>query len=135
MRPRVIEDEGVARVLLRNRSPNAQTASLTIDTPKGGLYVDTPQKQITLVTGQQGVVDFYLQPMKKPFIGRQRSWPYIVRVAPSIPQGQPPPAMDGQVVVRPQIPPWLGILLLLSLVALCVLSFWLLSALPVFDGL
>jgi serine/threonine protein kinase len=135
MRPRVIEDEGVARVLLRNRSPNAQTASMTIDTPKGGLYVDTPQKQITLVTGQQGVVDFYLQPMKKPFIGRQRSWPYIVRVAPSIPQGQPPPAMDGQVVVRPQIPPWLGILLLLSLVALCVLSFWLLSALPVFDGL
>ncbi len=135
MRPRVIEGEGVARVLLRNKSPNAQSASLTMETPEGGLYVDAPQKQITLVAGQQGVVDFYLQPMKKPLFGRERTWPYIVRVTPSTPQGQPPPAMDGQVIVRPQVPLWLGLLLVVSFVALCVLAFWLLGTLPALSAL
>ena len=135
MRPRVLHGEGVVRVLLRNQSLNAQTAGLTIETPQGGLYVDTARKQITLVPGQQGVVDFYLQPMKKPFAGRQRSWPYIVRVAPSMPQGQPPPPMEGQLVVGPQIPLWLGLLLVVAFVALCVMAFWLLDTLPVFDAL
>lgn len=134
MRPRELRDEGVCRVLLRNRTPAAQAAALTVETPRGGLYVDAPTKQITLVPGQQGVVDFYLKPIKRPFIGREKAWPYVIRVS-SAATGGPPAGMDGRVVVRPQLPVWLAALLLLLLLTLCALVVWTLSMLPVFGGL
>ena len=134
MRPRVLRDEGVCRVLLQNHTPSAQTASLTVETPKGGLYADAAQKQIMLVPGQQGVVDFYLQPMKRPFIGRQKSWPYSIRVATTAQQGRAV-GMEGQVVVAPQIPAWLGALLLVAMLTLCGLTVWALTSLPLLDAL
>ena len=134
IRPRVLRGEGVCRVLLQNHTPVAQTASLVVETPQGGLYVDAAQKQIMLVPGQQGVVDFYLQPMKQPFAGREKSWPYVIRVVPSVPQGRPAAGMEGQVVVAPQIPAWLAALLLLLLLLLCGLVAWALPMLLPFLG-
>ena len=134
IRPRVLRGEGVCRVLLQNHTPVAQTASLVVETPQGGLYVDAAQKQIMLVPGQQGVVDFYLQPMKQPFAGREKSWPYVIRVVPSVPQGRPAAGMEGQVVVAPQIPAWLAAVLLLLLLLLCGLVAWALPMLLPFLG-
>lgn len=135
MRPRRLRDEGVCRVLLRNHSPTVQSAALTVETPQGGLYVDAAQKQIMLVPGQQGVVDFYMQPMKRPFIGREKIWPYVVRVAASASPGQPAPGIDGEVVVAPQIPLWLGLLLVVLLVGVCGLLVWTLTSVSLLDGL
>ena len=134
MRPRELRDEGICRVLLQNNAPTHQTVTLAVETPHGGLYVDAAQKQISLVPGQQGVVDFYLQPMKRPFTGRKREWPFVVRATPT----SSPVAgtgMDGQVIVTPQLPWWLALLLLVSGLALCGLGVWLLISLPVISNL
>lgn len=130
MRPRQIRGEGICRVLLINNATTAQTANLTLETPQGGLYADHAQKQITLVPGQRGVVDFYLQPMKKPFIGRERSWPFVVRVAPLQSPGDGGQGMDGTVHNAPQIPVWLAVLLLLLFLLVCGLALWSLASLP-----
>ncbi|MCO5181367.1 MAG: hypothetical protein M9896_15100, partial [Candidatus Promineofilum sp.] len=98
-------------------------------------YVDAAQKQITLVTGQQGVVDFYLQPMKRPSLGPAKTWPFIVRVVPSTTMGGPANGMDGRLTVVPQIPLWLAGLLLILLAALCGLVVWALLSLPSLAGL
>lgn len=135
MRPRVLRDEGICRVLLQNHSPSAQTASLVVETPQGGLYADAAQKQIMLVPGQQGVVDFYLQPMKRPFIGRSKAWPYIIRVVTPMQPGRQASGMDGQVVVAPQIPVWVGVLLLIATVMLCGIAVWALASFPLLGAL
>ena len=80
------------------------------------------------------MVDFYLQPMKQPFVGREKSWPYVIRVVPSVPQGRPAAGIEGQVVVAPQIPAWLAALLLLLLLLLCGLVAWALPMLLPFLG-
>lgn len=134
MRPRELRDEGICRVLLQNNMPTLQTVVLAVETSRGGLYVDAAQKQISLVPGQKGVVDFYLQPIKRPFTGRRREWPFIVRVMPT----SSPVAgagMDGRVIVTPQLPWWLALLLPVLLLALCGLALWLLISLPVVGNL
>jgi len=135
MRPRQLHHEGICRVLLQNHTPVVQTATLSVATPQGGLYVDAAQKQITLVPGQQGVVDFYIQPIKQPFTGRMKSWPFAIRLTPATAQGQPPSAMEGQVAVAPQLPLWLGLLLVVLLLSLCGLGLWTLTTLPALDSL
>lgn len=134
MRPRELRDEGVCRILLQNNAPAAQTITLAMETPRGGLYADAAQKQITLVPGQKGVVDFYLQPMKRPFTGRMQEWPFIIRVTPT---SQPAAAsgMEGRVTVAPQLPWWLAILLPVLLLSLCGLVIWMLASLPALDNL
>jgi serine/threonine protein kinase len=134
MRPRELRDEGVCRVLLQNNAPAAQTVALAVETPRGGLFADAAQKQVTLVPGQKGVVDFYLQPMKRPFTGRKREWPFIIRVTPT---SQPAAAsgMEGRVTVLPQLPWWLAILLPVLLLSLCGLVIWMLTSLPAIDNL
>ena len=80
------------------------------------------------------MVDFYLQPMKRPFTGRKREWPFVVRATPmSSPVAGA--GMDGQVIVTPQLPWWLALLLLVSGLALCGLGVWLLISLPVISNL
>lgn len=135
MRPRALRGEGVCRVLLRNQSPVVQTVGLTVETPRGGLYVDAAQKQIVLAPGQQGVVDFYLQPMKRPSVGRSKSWPFVVRVSPSMTTGPAADGMDGRLTVAPTIPAWLAALLAALLLLVCGLTIWALTALPLLEGL
>ena len=135
MRPRALRGEGVCRVLLRNQSPVVQTVGLTVETPRGGLYVDAAQKQIVLAPGQQGVVDFYLQPMKRPSVGRSKSWPFVVRVSPSMTTGPAADGMDGRLTVAPTIPAWLAALLAALLLLVCGLTIWALTALPFLEGL
>ncbi len=133
MRPRELINEGICRVLLRNRTPTPQLVNLTLETPRGGLFADAPRKQVALSAGQTGVVDFYVAAMKRPFSGRGREAPFIVRVIPSVPaEGA---AMDGRVLISPQLPLWLAALLLALLLALCVLSLWLATSLPFLRGL
>ena len=128
MRPRLLRGEGVCRVLLQNHTSTPQSAGLTVETPRGGLYVDAARKQINLAPRQRGMVDFYLQPIKQPFTGRVRTLPFEVRVTPTL--GDTGPGMEGQVIATPQIPLWLSLLLVVLAVALCGLSVWALSALP-----
>jgi hypothetical protein len=135
MRPRELRDEGVCRVLLQNHSPSTQTAALAIETPKGGLYVDAARKQITLAPGQMGVVDFYLQAMRRPSVGQAKSYPFVVRVMPSSPAAEAGPGMDGQVTVAPPLPLWLAALLVLLMLALCALAVWTLTSLPALESL
>ena len=135
MRPRLLDGEGVCRVLLQNHSLAPQTATITLETPQGGLYVDAAQKQISLVPGQMGIVDFYLKPMKQPFTGRERDWPFIVRVTPLSSQGKPAMGLDGQMTVTPQLPWWLFLLVLVLLVVVCGLAVWSLSSISLLDAL
>lgn len=135
MRPRLLEGEGICRVLLQNHSLAPQSATLTLETPRGGLYADAAQKQVLLVPGQMGVVDFYLKPMKQPFIGRDRNWPFIIRVTPHSSLGGPAPGMDGLVRATPQMPWWLALLLAALLLVGCGLALWLLISLPMVNNL
>ena len=134
MRPRELRDEGICRVLLQNNAPTHQTVTLAVETPRGGLYVDAAQKQISLVPGQQGVVDFYLQPMKRPFTGRKREWPFVVRATPISSPGSVS-EMTGQVNVRPQIPLWLGLLILALMAVLCAMTVWVLTSVSLLEGI
>jgi eukaryotic-like serine/threonine-protein kinase len=129
MRPRELRDEGICRVLLQNQTPNPQTMRLTAETPQGGLYFDEAQKQIGLAPGQTGVVDFYVQAMKRPVTGQRRSRPFIIHVA-QLPQPPQPPALEGQMTITPQIPVWLALLLFILLLAVCGLLAWAITALP-----
>lgn len=135
MRPRALRGPGIARVMLQNHALAPQMATLSVETPQGGLYVDAAQKQVHLQPGQTGVVDFYLQPMKQPFTGRRRVWPFLVRVATSGSPGQPPPAMEGQVTVAPQVPLWLFLVLLVLVLAMCGLLVWALTQAAFLDTL
>jgi tRNA A-37 threonylcarbamoyl transferase component Bud32 len=135
MRPRELHDEGVCRVLLQNHSPATQTVALAVETPKGGLYVDAARKQITLAPGQMGVVDFYLQGIRRPSVGRRRAFPFMVRVMPLLSSGEVAPGMDGRVTTVPPLPLWLAGLLVLLVLALCGLAVWTLTSLPALDNL
>lgn len=129
MRPRELRDEGICRVLLQNQTPSSQTVRLTAETPQGDLYFDAAQKQIGLAPGQTGVVDFYIQAMKRPLTGRQRARPFAIHIA-ELPQPEHGPALDGRMIITPQLPLWLAILLLVLLLALCGLLAWAMTMLP-----
>ena len=131
MRPRLLRDAGICRVLLQNGMPAAQTVRVVAETPQGGLYFDGAQKQIGLAAGQRGVVDFYVQAMKRPFIGRTTRRPFVLHVNTlTEPPGPPTPSLQGAVEIRPQLPIWLALLLLALLVAFCGLLYWLLMSVP-----
>ena len=134
MRPRELTDEGILRVLLQNHQPIPQVVELIVETPMGGLYVDAARKQISLAPSQKGVVDFYLQAIRKPITGRASRVPAVVRVMPSGRNREPGGQLEARVIIRPQIPAWLGLLMLVLLLMLCGLSIWLVSALPLFDS-
>jgi len=134
MRPRLLRDEGVCRVLLQNHTPSAQTVRVVAETPRGGLYFDGAQKQIGLAPGQTGVVDFYIQAMKRPFTGRATRWPFVVHVTPLAEQGPPAPGIEGELESRPQVPLWLALLLLVLLLAFCGLLAWVITSLPGLSG-
>lgn len=130
MRPRELRDEGVCRVLLLNHAPTLQAVNLTVETPKGGLYVDAAQKQISLASGQKGVVDFYFHPIKRPFTGTVKTWPFVIRVTSLLQQEEQASGMDGHLVSSPQLPWWLAILLPALLLLICGLTVWTLTTLP-----
>ena len=79
-------------MLRKTDTPMAQTVRVVAETPRGGLYFDGAQKQIGLAAGQRGVVDFYVQAMKRPFIGRPRQWPFVRHVTALAEPGPPTPA-------------------------------------------
>jgi serine/threonine protein kinase len=131
MRPRLLRDEGICRVLLQNQTPTPQVVSLSAETPRGGLYFDTAQKQVSLAPGQTGIVDFYVQAIKRPSTGRTASRPFLIHVSPLTPQpGPPAPLLEGQVEITPKLPLWLTLLLLVLLLALCGLLASVLNSLP-----
>jgi hypothetical protein len=120
---------------LQNHTSAPQLVTLSIETPKGGLYVDAATKPITLAPGQMGIVDFYLQGMRRPSIGNAKTYPFLVHVDPVTPQGVAAPPMEGRVTVTPKLPLWLAALLLLLVLTLCVLAVWTLTSLPALESL
>lgn len=135
MRPKVIQNSGVCRVLIQNDSPAAQTLAVTVEDPQQKLQADAPRKQINLAAGQQGIVDFYLQAAGQPFTGRRRQIPFVMRVDQVPGAGQLPPGLEGAVEVRPQIPLWLALALPVLLLSVCGLLAWALSSLPLLDSI
>ncbi|MEZ4517371.1 MAG: serine/threonine-protein kinase [Chloroflexota bacterium] len=135
MRPTVIENSGYCRVLIQNGSPSTQTLTATVEDPQQKLQADAGRKQITLATGQQGVVDFYLQAARVPLAGRRRQIPFTMRVALLNDPAQSAPGLDGTVEVRPQIPLWLAVALPILLLSVCGLMTWVVSSLSLLDSL
>lgn len=135
MQPREIRGEGICRVELFNNAPTPQTINLMLETPEGGLYADSAQKQITLVPGQKGIVDFYLLPMRQSLIGRKRRWPFVMQVAPTPLQGDGTQSVEGAVISTPRVPVWLALLFLALFLLVCGLTLWLLVSLPIVDSL
>ena len=130
MRPRLLRGEGICRVLLQNNTPTPQTIRVLAETPQGGLYFDGAQKQVGLAPGQTGVVDFYIQPMKRPFIGAVSQRPFVVHINALSEQGPLAPSLDGVVETQPTLPVWLALLLLVLTLTFCGLLAWLGSSLP-----
>ena len=79
---------------------------------------------------QSFVVSFSFQAMKRPSIGRTAQWPFVLHVNSLATQGPPTPGLEGTVEVRPQLPLWLALLLLVLLAAFCGLLAWVGSSLP-----
>lgn len=131
MQPREIKGEGICRVELINDAAMSQTYALMLETPQGGLYADSARKEIALAPGQKGIVDFYLLPIRKPFIGRKRAWPFVMQIVPLSSPAGGGPGLDGTVISAPQLPGWLAVLLLILFLAVCGLTLWALASLPV----
>jgi len=130
MQPRQIRGEGICRVQLVNNSAASQTIDLSLETPRGGLYADSARKQIALLPGQKGIVDFYLLPIKKPFIGRKREWPFVMRVAPLNSSTETGQGLGGAVIAAPQLPVWLVVFMFILFLGVCGLTLWALTTLP-----
>ncbi len=85
------------------------------------------------------MVDFYMEARKQTFTGRRRDWPFVMRVGPAAAPGgandEPSPGLDGTLQMRPQLPLWLALLLLVLLLTLCGLLVWGLTFLPSLESL
>lgn len=128
IRPEQLPNPGICRVLVRNNSPSAVSLTVTAEVAQNSLHAlrfDAPEKRITLVPGQKGLVDFYVQAAKRPFTGLNRQHRFAIRVTP-LNEGNRPPSgssktREGVLNVRPQLPLWL----FLALIGLTIGACWL----------
>lgn len=112
MRPALLTDGGICRVLVLNKGEARTNVSVSAGDPQGQVRFDMPSKQVSIGPGQKGVVDFYVEPQKRPFIGRSRTTPYAIRVSTASREWA---ALTGQLKARPVVSGWLWMLVLLLL--------------------
>jgi hypothetical protein len=129
IRPEELPDPGVCRVLLRNNMSSAVTVSVAAEVDQkslNALRFDTPEKRITLVPGQKGLVDFYIQAARRPFTGLNRKRRFAIRVTPLTEASHLTATGSSKIReavlnVRPHLPLWL----FLSLIGLTAGACWL----------
>jgi hypothetical protein len=132
LRPEELPNPGVCRVLLRNNTPSALTLAVAAEVSQDQLNTlrfDAPEKRITLVPGQKGLVDFYVQAARRPFTGPIRKRRFAIRVTPLGDGGAGSGSIaskirEGAITVRPHLPLWL----FLSLIILTAGACWLLAS-------
>lgn len=117
MRPQSINNRGIARVLLLNKGDIRTTVTLAGTSQDNAIQFDAQTKQVTIAPGQKGVVDFYLEPRKRPFLGTSKVLPFGVHVSTTHREWD---VLHGEVKARPTIPLWLILALFLLLVLLVV---------------
>lgn len=111
MRPKHLLSSGICRVLVLNRGDVRTTVSVSGRDPEGNVKFDETPKQITIAPGQKGVVDFYVEPRKRPFLGRMRTLPFTVHVNTEHREWD---ALSGAIDAHPPLAPWLWLLLLVT---------------------
>jgi serine/threonine protein kinase len=129
IRPEELPNPGVCRVLLRNNMPSAVTLAVAAEVDQQSLTAlrfDTPEKRVTLVPGQKGLVDFYIQAARRPFTGLNRKHRFAIRVTPLTESSRltatgSSKVREGVLNVRPHLPLWL----FLSLIGLAAGACWL----------
>ncbi len=123
LRPRHIRNKGVCRVLLLNKGSVATDITVAASAPQSTLRFDAPTKQLVVVPGQKGVVDFFVEPRKRPFIGRRQTIPFRLHVNSRQHEWE---QLQGQLDVKPMLSVWLfalfAFLILLFLIAIFLTS-------------
>jgi serine/threonine protein kinase len=121
MRPKRLKGSGICRVLLLNEGDQRTTITVSGSDPLGRLRFDASSKQVTLSPGQKGVVDFYLEEQKRPFIGRKQSLQFRMHVNSGFHELQ---SLTGEYLSGPVISVWLLLaLFVLFLILLLVVTF------------
>jgi hypothetical protein len=115
MRPERVQNQGIARVLVRNEGNNRATYTVTARDPAGEIEFDNERAQLTLEPGMRGTVDVRLSARQRRLSGSPRLLPFEVQVATPAGQRQ---VKGGQLEVRPALPGWA--LPLLGLLGLCL---------------
>lgn len=115
MRPRQIKGSGICRVLLLNKGDLHSTITVSANERNGRVHFDTASKQVTLAPGQKGVVDFYLEPNKRPLLGLRQTAPFSMHVHTSHKDWE---ALSGELLIKPTIALWLLLLFLIFLLLL-----------------
>jgi hypothetical protein len=100
LRPTTLKDHGLARVLLINRGDVRATVAVAAGDPKGILRFDKPVKQVGITPGQKGIIDFYVEPRKRPWIGWRRAYPFMLRVSTGSHDWA---TLQGQLLAKPRI--------------------------------
>lgn len=77
VRPKLIKQQGVCRVLLINLGPEMETYIVTAASPTQALAITPAQHETTLSAGQKAALDFWIEMGKQSFIGRKTHFCHI----------------------------------------------------------
>ncbi len=78
--------------------------------PAEDILFDESRQRVVIPPGQRGTAQFQLRPRRRPWLGAARFLPFTVRIGPE--EGDLQTA-EGRLEVRPWLPTWLMVLLLL----------------------
>ncbi len=117
MRPRQVKGSGICRVLLLNKGGLHSTVTVAANDASGRIRFDTPTKQVTLSPGQKGVVDFYVEAIRRPFLGLRRPAPFTMHVHTSHKEWE---TLAGELLIKPTISLWLLLFLLIIILLLTI---------------
>lgn len=117
MRPKQLKNKGVCRVLIRNEGNYDTTYAVIGRDPGEAVQFDATPKRVEVVAGERGTVDFTLSPKKRPFLGNKQMLPFEFQVSAT---DAPRQSLNGQLDVRPILPPWLPAAVVGLAVVLCL---------------
>ncbi len=116
IRPKYLDKDGICRILVINKGDVKTVVTVNVRSPLGKVDFDAPSKQVTVLPGQKGVVDFYVSPRKRPFLGSQQVYPFNFQVST---RHRDWDDLTGQIVARPLMAGWV-FALLAFLILLCI---------------
>ncbi|MDX1415523.1 MAG: FHA domain-containing serine/threonine-protein kinase [Candidatus Promineifilaceae bacterium] len=127
LRPKQLKKPGICRVMLLNKGDRRTTVTVSCHAPNARIRFDAITKQVTLSPGQKGIVDFYLEADKRPFIGGRQKSPFNVHISTA---HQEWARLSGQLSTAPLIPLWLLLLFFILFLAFLAALIYGLQFLP-----
>ncbi len=118
LRPAYLESGGICRILLLNEGEEPLTVTVNGRSPTQQVQFDAASKQINIAAGQKGLIDFYVDARKRPFVGRVRSHSFEFEVSTPRKAWQ---THTGQLQITPILPTWLLAAFLILLLTLILL--------------